>query len=40
MLPKISKKLIPGSLALFIMLCIFWFLKFSGLLSRLLQRIP
>ena len=36
--PKVSSKRISGSLKLFIVLCIFWFLKFSGLLNSLLQK--
>jgi uncharacterized membrane protein len=34
-----SEKLIPGSLAAFIILCIVWFLKFTGLLGGLFQGI-
>jgi len=37
--PKVSRKIIPGSLKLFIVLCIFWFLKFSGLLNSLFQKL-
>ena len=32
-----SEKLIPGSLAAFITLCIVWFLEFTGLLGGLFQ---
>jgi uncharacterized membrane protein len=34
-----SEKLIPGSLAAFIILCIVWFLKLTGLLGGLFQGI-
>ena len=34
-----SDKLIPGSLAAFIILCVVWFLKFTGLLGGLFQGI-
>jgi hypothetical protein len=34
-----SEKLIPGSLVAFIILCIVWFLKFTGLLGGLFQGI-
>ena len=34
-----SEKLIPGSLAAFIILCIVWFLKFTGLLGVLFRGI-
>jgi hypothetical protein len=32
-----SEKLIPGSLVAFIILCIVWFLKFTGLLGGLFE---
>ena len=34
-----SQKLIPGSLVAFIILCIVWFIKFTGLLDGLFQGI-
>ena len=34
-----SEKRIPGSLAAFIILCIVWFLKFTGLLGGLFRGI-
>jgi hypothetical protein len=34
-----SEKLIPGSLAAFIILCVVWFLKLTGLLGGLFQGI-
>ena len=34
-----SDKLIPGSLFAFIILCVVWFLEFTGLLGGLFQGI-
>ena len=36
---KSSDKLIPGSLVAFIILCIVWFLKLTGLLRGVFQGI-
>jgi hypothetical protein len=36
---KNSEKLIPTSLIAFLFLCVFWFLKVTGLLSGILNKI-
>jgi hypothetical protein len=36
---KNLERLKPGNLVTFLILCIFWFLEFSGLLSGLLHRM-